>query len=567
MKDQDFQIDELVSGVTAAQKKLEEFSQCQIDDIVEAMAKEAERHSESLAKAAVEETGFGRVEDKIIKNLLASRNIFEYIKDMKTVGVVNSYPDLGIDEIAAPVGVVLAIIPSTNPTSTTIYKALISLKSRNGVIFSPHPAAKNCIRHTADILHSAAISAGAPEGIIACLDNPTIEATNTLMKHPRVSVILATGGMGMVRAAYSSGKPAYGVGPGNVPAYIDRSADPDEAVRRVLTGKTFDWGTVCSSEQSIVADVPVYNAVTDALKKYKAYICSAEEAAMLEKTIVTPKFTVNPEIVGRPPYVIAEKAGFTVPKDTTALVVEYSGVGKDFPLSIEKLSPVLTLYKVNGWREGCACSIEILNFGGLGHTLSMHCKDEAIIKEFALRKPASRILLNTSSTHGAVGFSTNLPPSLTLGCGPLGGNITSDNITPLHLVTIKRLARGVREAESSLPILKRRAEDSSAIDESGFSSKDKIAEIVDDFLEGRISPAKKMEVSVVASESVQAEEVFTVKENVSEPEIEEPLVDFVCETDVIKAVNSGKKIRINRKTIITPLAKELADKYQIFIVV
>jgi acetaldehyde dehydrogenase (acetylating) len=562
VKNQDFEINGLVSGVISAQKKFEEFSQQQVDCIVEAMAKEAERNAVALAEMAVEETGFGRVEDKIIKNILASRNIYEYIKEMKTVGVVNSYPDLGIDEIAAPVGLVLAIIPSTNPTSTAIYKALISLKSRNGVIFSPHPSAANCIRYTAEMLHKAAISAGAPEGIMDCLANPTIEATNALMKHPSISVILATGGMGMVRAAYSSGKPAYGVGPGNVPAYIDRSADPEKAVRRVLTGKTFDWGTVCSSEQAIVADAPIYEKVLEALKRYKAYICSPEETAVLEKTIVTPQFGVNPEIVGRSPIVIAEKAGFSVPKDTSALVAEYTGVGKEFPLSIEKLSPVLALYKADGWREGCARCIEILNFGGLGHTLSLHCEDEEIIKEFALRKPASRILLNTSSTHGAVGFSTNLPPSLTLGCGPLGGNITSDNITPLHLVMIKRLARGVRDAVSTLPVLQKGMN----MQPQAPGSKGKIAEIVDGFLEGKISSGKKMEISVVSS-SAAAEEAISPEPEAVKPFEEEMPVDFVCETDVIKAINSDKKIRINKKTIVTPLAKELADKYRIFILI
>jgi len=575
--DQGEEINKLVGRIVSAQKKYEEFSQEQVDCIIEAMAKEAERNAETLARMAVEETGFGRIEDKIIKNYLASRNIYEYIKEMKTVGVVNSYPDLGIEEIAAPAGVVLAIIPSTNPTSTTIYKALISLKARNGVVFSPHPAAANCIKHSVELLHKAAVSAGAPEGIIACLDNPTIEAANALMKHPGVAVILATGGMGMVRAAYSSGKPAYGVGPGNVPAYIDRSADPAKAVQRVLTGKTFDWGTVCSSEQAIVADAPVYENVTDALKTYKAYLCSPEETGRLEKTVVTLQFSVNPDIVGRSPVVIADLAGFKVQDDTTALVVEYSGVGKDFPLSIEKLSPVLALYKVNGWREGCARCIEILNFGGLGHTLSLHCEDEKIIREFALRKPASRILLNTSSTHGAVGFTTNLPPSLTLGCGPLGGNITSDNITPLHLVTIKRLARGVREAESTLPVL--RSKNAQSRDEGMHqtsaetledfkkksSAKKNIAEIVDSFLDGRISAGKKMEISVVSS-STLPEVAATAESETSEPSEETMPADFVCETDVIKAINSGSKIRITRKTIITPLARELADKYCIFVI-
>jgi acetaldehyde dehydrogenase (acetylating) len=575
--DQGEEINKLVERVVSAQKKYEEFSQQQVDCIIEAMAKEAERNAETLARMAVEETGFGRIQDKIIKNYLASRNIYEYIKEMKTVGVVNSYPDLGIEEIASPVGVVLAIIPSTNPTSTTIFKALISLKSRNGVVFSPHPTAANCIKYTAGLLHKAAVSAGAPEGIIACIDNSTIEATNALMKHPGVAVILATGGMGMVRAAYSSGKPAYGVGPGNVPAYIDRSADADKAVQRVLTGKTFDWGTVCSSEQAIVADAPVYEKVTDALKKYKAHLCSPEETGRLEKTVVTPQFGVNPDIVGRSPVVIADKAGFKVPEDTTALVVEYSGVGKDFPLSIEKLSPVLALYKVNGWREGCARCIEILSFGGLGHTLSLHCEDEKIIREFALRKPASRILLNTSSTHGAVGFTTNLPPSLTLGCGPLGDNITSDNITPLHLVTIKRLARGVREAESTLPVLQsgrdrpgdagmHQASVETQEDFKKSSTKKNITEIVDGFLEGRISKGKKMEISVVSS-STLPEVAASTESETSEPLQEELPADFVCETDVVKAINSGSKIRITKKTIITPLARELADKYQILIVI
>ncbi len=561
-------VDSLIAPVKSAQKILEEYDQEQIDKIIYNIVKTIVPLAGELALMAHEETGFGRPEDKKIKNEVASRDLYEYIKDMKTVGVIRSFEQERIAEIAAPVGIVLAIIPSTNPTSTTIFKALISLKSRNGVVFSPHPSAAGCINHTADIIHRAAVEAGAPEGIIACVQKPTMDITAELMKHRDVSMILATGGMGLVRAAYSSGKPAYGVGPGNVPAYIDRSADVEEAVRCVLTGKTFDWGTVCSSEQSIVADAPVYDEVISQLRKRSAHICTDVEIKALEKTVVRDNYAVNPEVVGKSPVFIAEKAGFKVSDDTTALVCPYEGIGKGHPLSIEKLSPVLTLYKANGWEDGCAKCIKILKFGGLGHSLSIHCADPEIIKQFGLYKPASRILVNTSSTHGAIGNTTNLPPSLTLGCGPLGGNITSDNITPLHLVTIKRLAYGVVPPESTLPQLKKTTTESAtpiAESENTGVDKNRIGRIVDEFIEGKLTPGRPVERTAVGITKSAAETEKVGTEAVVEPE--ENISSFVDEKDVQKAMYSNRKIKVTKDSIITPLAKELGDRHKIFILV
>jgi len=567
-------IDSFVEKVRKAQKTFEEFSQEQVDTVVASVANELRKHSEELAIHAHEETGFGRPEDKKIKNDIASIEIYEYIKDMKTVGFIRSLEEQRIAEIAAPIGIVLAIIPSTNPTSTTIYKALISLKSRNGIIFSPHPSAAECINYTAKLIHDVAVKAGAPENIVACVEKPTMEITSGLMKHRRTSIILATGGMGLVRAAYSAGKPAYGVGPGNVPAYIDRSADVEEAVRSVLVGKTFDWGTVCSSEQSIIVDEPIYKNVLDELKKRSAPLCSSEEVRLLEKTIVMDNLAVNPEIVGKSPVYIAEKAGFAVDPDTTALICPYEGIGKDYPLSIEKLSPVLTLYLAKNWRDGCSKCIEILHFGGLGHSLSIHCEDPDIIQQFALEKPASRILVNTSSTHGAVGQTTNLPPALTLGCGPLGGNITSDNITPLHLIAIKRLAYGVIPPDSTLPQLKLQPGATKpdtvsvlAEENSSVTSRENISLIVDEFLSGKSTPGRPMS-RVAGSEETGNEQVeMEQKEKFEAPEstdISEDIADFVSEKDVQKALYSGRKILISKKTIITTLARELGDQHKIF---
>jgi acetaldehyde dehydrogenase (acetylating) len=430
-----------------AYETLKTFNQEKTDKIVAAMAEAILPHAERLAKMAVEDTGFGRYEDKIVKNKFATVSVHEYIRDMKTAGYIRRDEQSGIAEIAVPMGVVAAIIPSTNPTSTAIYKALISIKSRNSVVMSPHPKAVRCIAETSRILAEAASAAGAPEGAVVCLQNATMEATHELWTHKKTAVILATGGTGLVRAAYSSGKPAYGVGPGNVPAFVERTADIAKAVRDIIAGKSFDWGTLCSSEQSMLVDAPVREQVISELRKNGAHLCTAEEKQQVAAVLVQPNGAVNPELVGRSPQHIARTAGFPVPESTRALIVFLNDVGREEPLSCEKLSPVLGFYTVNGWQEGCDLAIRLLKFGGLGHTLSLHSKDEKVIDAFALEKPAFRIIVNSPSTMGAVGLTTGLAPAMTLGPGSWGGSITSDNITPMHLVHIKRVAREIRSAE------------------------------------------------------------------------------------------------------------------------
>jgi acyl-CoA reductase-like NAD-dependent aldehyde dehydrogenase len=336
--------------------------------------------------------------------------------------------------------VVAAVVPTTNPTSTAMFKCIISVKARNAVVVSPHPRAKHCTQEAVHVVRKAAESAGAPADLCLCLSLPTNEGTNELMRHRDTAVILATGGTGLVRAAYSAGKPAYGVGPGNVPVYIDRSANIPKAVADAVAGKTFDWGTLCSSEQALVVDAPVADRVMEELKKQKAYFLSETEADKVAKVLVTTEFRINAEMVGQSPQRIAEAAGFKVPDDVRVLVARLAGVGKHVPLSAEKLSPVLALYVEEGWQKGCDRCMELLNFGGRGHTLAIHCEDREVIMQFALKKPAFRIIVNSPAAIGAVGYTTDLDPSMTLGCGSYGGNITSDNIGPVHLINVKRVA-------------------------------------------------------------------------------------------------------------------------------
>ncbi|MDZ7310476.1 MAG: acetaldehyde dehydrogenase (acetylating) [candidate division KSB1 bacterium] len=444
LMDQDLQsIQEVRTLVTKARDaflRYKEFSQEQVDRIVAAMAEAGFKASERLARMAVEETKYGKVGDKIIKNQFATRDLYEFIKNLKTVGVIREDAKNKILEIAEPMGVVAAVVPTTNPTSTAMFKCIIALKARNAIVVSPHPRAQNCTQEAVHVMRQAAESAGAPADLIHCLSLPTMEGTNELMRHRDIAVILATGGTGLVHAAYSAGKPAYGVGPGNVPVYIDRSADIPKAVADAVAGKIFDWGTLCSSEQALVVDAPVADRVIEELKKQKAYFLNDAEAGKVAKVLVTPDFHINPEMVGQSPQRIASMAGFVVPEDTRVLVARLTGVGKQYPLSMEKLSPVFALYIEDGWQKGCERCIEVLNFGGRGHTLAIHAHDQEVIMQFALKKPAFRIIVNSPSAMGAVGYTTELDPSMTLGCGSYGGNITSDNIGPVHLINIKRVA-------------------------------------------------------------------------------------------------------------------------------
>lgn len=441
----------LVEGAAAAQVVIKEFTQEKTDRIVQAMAEAGEDAAEWLAKLAVEETGLGVWQDKAAKNLLATRSVHDHIKGMKTVGIIRHLKERRVIEIAEPAGVIAGLIPTTNPTSTAMYKCLIALKARNAIVLSPHPRAKKCTLEAVDVVYRAAVKAGAPEGIVGCIQSPTLEAANELMRHRLVAVILATGGSDMVRAAYSSGKPAYGVGPGNVPAYIERTADVAKAVERIVVSKTFDNGTICSSEQAIIVDECIRAQVEEELRKNGGYFLNPEQIEAVSRVVISPSGAVYSKVVGQSASRVADMAGIKVPHGTRLLVAELEGVGKEYPLSREKLCPVIAFYSVPGWEEACLICIEMLAFGGMGHTMAIHTNDEDILMQFAMKKPAFRILVNTPSSHGAVGATTGLEPALTLGCGTWGGSATADNIGPLHLLNIKRVAYGLREAESYRP--------------------------------------------------------------------------------------------------------------------
>jgi acetaldehyde dehydrogenase (acetylating) len=426
------------------------YSQERIDAIVEDMAAAARAHSQRLAELAVEETGYGNARDKHLKNLLAADVLPRRMRGLKTVGVLRELAEEKVVEIGVPVGVVAAILPTTNPTSTAIYKSLIALKAGNAVVLSPHPRARRCTCATAAVLGQAALEAGAPEGLLECLGTATLEGTQALMRHERTSVILATGGAGIVKAAYSSGKPAFGVGPGNVPALIDRSANLEDAVAKVVAGKAFDYGTVCSSEQAMVAEESLRDRILAILQSLKAHVANDAQKAALGKLLIQANWTVNPQCVGQAPVKIAAMAGFAVPADTSIICAEIGGVGKQHPLSAEKLSPVLSLHFVKDFNAAMDTCYALLKFGGLGHTAVIHARDEGRIREFALRMPAMRVLVNTPAPHGSTGITTNVFPAMTLGCGAAAGNATSDNIGPLHLINVKRLAYEVRSAAEAL---------------------------------------------------------------------------------------------------------------------
>ncbi len=548
---------ECVEAAYAACKRFADFSQEQVDTIVAAVAEAGLRAAEPLARLAVEETGFGRYEDKILKNKFGSQNVYQAIKDIKTVGILREDREKGILEIAAPAGVIAAIIPSTNPTSTTINKVLISLKCRNGIVLSPHPSAANCILETAKILTEAALSAGAPDGIIQCMTLPTLEGTQELMKHRKTALILATGGHGLVRAAYSAGKPAYGVGPGNVPAYIESSADVPKAVRDVFAGKCFDNGTLCSSEQALVTDEAIKDPVTEEVKRNGGYFLNENEAGALAKVVVTPSRSINPKIVGKAATVIASLAGLRVPEGTRVLVAPLQGVGRDFPLSIEKLSPILAFYVEKDWRAACERCIELLNYGGLGHTLAIHSRNEEIIRQFGLQKPVFRIVVNSQAALGAVGYTTGLFPSMTLGCGSIGGNITSDNISPLHLMNIKRVAYGTDGWRPAGYAQKNEGRPQVPAAPVKAVSRQAIASVVDQLL-GQKNVAPNAAASTTPKDLPQASPQST---SIPTPVI----VSFVCEDDVRQALRKGQKLYVNSKTIITPAARDLGTDNEVLV--
>ena len=435
----------LVRAAKAAQAQLATFSQDEVNQICAAMAQAGVAHAAELAKMAVDETGFGNVPDKTLKNQFAAEVVWAAIKGLRTVGIIGEYPERGITEIGVPMGVIAGVVPSTNPTSTAIFKALISVKAGNAIVLSPHPAAKNCTLAATRLMAEAGRAAGLPEGAVACLEHPSLESTQGLMSHPDVALILATGGPGMVKAAYSSGNPAIGVGAGNGPAYIERTADIPEAVRRIIDSKTFDNGTICASEQSVVTEDCIRDQVIAEFERQGGYFLKPTEKDAVGAILMRASGSMNPAIVGQTALAIAEMAGVAVPSGTRVLLGFETEVGDRYPYSREKLCPVLGFYSCDDWHGACELSIKILMHEGAGHTMSIHSRDESVIKEFALKKPVSRLLVNTPAALGGVGATTDLQPSLTLGCGAVGGNSSSDNIGPLNLMNIRRVARGRRE--------------------------------------------------------------------------------------------------------------------------
>lgn len=434
---------DLAAEGAKAAKLLSEFTEEQIDTIIRNMARVGEEHACELANMAVEETGFGIANDKLFKNHMATGMLYEDIKDKKTQGIIREDKEKKMVEVAVPVGLIMGIVPSTNPTSTAMFKSIIAMKSRNPIVFSPHPSARKCTLRAAELMQQAAMEAGAPEGSIGCLKTLSIEATNELMHSEHVKLIIATGGPGMVKAAYSAGKPAIGVGAGNSPAYIERTADVRAAVERIMASKTFDNGTVCASEQSVICETCNEAKVIEEFEHQGGYFMSEDETAAVCKLLFSKGHTMNPKFVARKPQVIAEAAGFKVDDDVRVLIGRQKGVGDGNPLSFEKLTTVLAFYTVEDWEEACELSIELLQ-NGIGHTMSIHTEDPEIALKFSA-KPASRILVNTGGTQGGTGVSTGLAPSFTLGCGTMGGSSISENVGPEHLINKKVLTYGIKD--------------------------------------------------------------------------------------------------------------------------
>jgi acetaldehyde dehydrogenase (acetylating) len=595
---------DLVEAAHRAQAELVRFDQAKIDRICEAMARAALRESARLGALAVEETGYGIPADKQEKNRFAAEDVWNYFRGLRTVGVVSESKD--VVEIASPRGVVAGIIPSTNPTSTAIFKVLIAIKSRNSVVLSPHPSAARCINETVRVMREAGVKEGLPADAIGCMTTATIEGTEALMKHKQTAVILATGGIGLVRAAYSSGKPAFGVGPGNVPVFIERTADVPKAVQDILTGTCFDNGTICASEQSVVVDAPIEKAAREHFKLQGGYFLSTAEAEQLAKIVATPQRSLNPAIVGKSVEVIAKMAGLSVPSGTRCLLADVGGVGRDFPLSMEKLSPILAFYVADGLERGAERCFEVLSYGGMGHTAGVHTRSREGAVRFGAAMPASRVTVNTPTTHGAIGFSTALPPSMTLGCGSWGGNVTSDNVSPLHLMDIKRVAFETRPVKSTRPAVavsgvsapapppasQAPSKQPVAVAPASRIGREEIAAIVDRFLAGRraddtsssspTTPASQQHVEVEAGSMYAgprpggnsetragngdsfAPTTPVLSRGAESSANGHKAIDFVSEDDVRRAIQKSEKIYINSKTIITPAARDLGEPAEVF---
>jgi len=431
-----------------AQKKFLHAAQAEVDRICEAMAQAAADAAQPLARMAVEETGYGVPEHKVLKNLLSSKMLWDAMKDVPTVGVIKNDPQKGTYDIAWPMGVVAALTPSTNPTSTTMFKTLIAVKARNGIVVAPHPSAYKCCVETVRIMAEAGERAGMPKGLISCMTRITLLGTQELMKHKYVALILATGGSDMVRAAHSVGKPAYGVGPGNVPVYVDRSADTQRAAKYIVASKAFDHSVICATEQSVVADKPIAAQLEELMKAEGAYFANEEQSKILAQNLFVGHLP-NPKAVGKSPQQLAQIYGLSVPDWARIIVCKLRTVGPEDPLSGEKLTTVLGWYEVNGWEEGCERCLQLIDYGGRGHSLVIHAQDNDVIMKFGLEKPVFRILVNTWGTLGATGYTTGVMPSMTLGSGGVGGAITGDNISVHHLYNVKRLAYEIRIAPDS----------------------------------------------------------------------------------------------------------------------
>ena len=549
-----------VEAAHAAFAIVARFDQRKVDEICAAMSAAALADAARLGQMAHEETGFGKTDDKREKNRFAAEDVWNFFKTLKTVGVISESES--IVEIASPRGVVAAIIPSTNPTSTAIFKIIIAIKSRNTIVLSPHPSAAKCIAETARVMLEAGIEHGLPADAVKCLTLSTIEGTESLMKHKRTAVILATGGTGLVRAAYSSGKPAFGVGPGNVPVFIERSADAAKAVSDILTSTCFDNGTICASEQSVVVDAPIADAVRKEFREQGGHFVSPSEAETVGKILLTPQRTLNASIVGKSAAFIAELAGVSIPGGTRCLLADCAGVGREHPWSIEKLSPTLAFYVVDGVDAGAAKCLEILQYGGMGHTAGMHTQDRKAAITYGEKMPAARVVINSPTTHGAIGFSTDLSPSMTLGCGSWGGNVTSDNVSPLHLIDIKRVAfetkpvskRSVASVTSAVQPLPPAAAKPRKV------KREDIAALVDSFL------STHLEKEEPTTEPVKQ---TIVHHTFPPPEPEKPPapLDFVSEDDVRRALDGGNRIYITKRSILTPSARDLGTEKDIFTLV
>jgi len=431
---------DLVTAAYEAWQIWSHASQEEVDRVCAAMAEAGYQASERLGRLAQEETGYGVAAHKKIKNQFGSRTVWESIRDVRTVGVIRHDPARRLYEIAWPMGVVAALVPPTNPTSTAFFKCLIAVKARDAIVVSPHPAAARCTFEAVEAMRLAAENAGAPKGLISCLQQISLPGTQELMGHCRTAIILATGGTAMVRAAHSTGKPAYGVGPGNVPVYVDRSADLEKAARYIVASKAFDYSTICATEQSVIADRPIAAKLLELMRAEGAYVTDPGETDLLRRALFHPDGSINTEVVGKSAQFVAAYAGFHVPDDRRILLAPLSKVGREEPLSHEKLTTVLAWYVEDGWEAGCERSIEIINTGGRGHTQIIYANDEKVIMAYGLEKPVFRILVNTMGTLGAIGLTAGVMPSMTLGSGGVGGAITGDNITATHLINVKRLA-------------------------------------------------------------------------------------------------------------------------------